>query len=190
MTRKLREKTRRLDWDEFFMLKAALYSSRGSCDRLQNGCIFVKDKRIVGAGYNGSVAGQATCDEIGHLMIDGHCERTIHGEENAILNSVDMRRLEGATSYSTGTPCLACIKKMVQVGIKRIVYVGEYNNQDGNHIWDLCKERDVALERFTEDPHQIVELLNVAVGRMQGPGGLLRDLPDIKLVVDDAPQEL
>src|SRR3989344_3686767 len=109
---KVRYATERPNWDEFFIAVATIYSSRGSCDRLRTACILVKDKRIVGAGYNGSVSGLESCDEVGHLLVDNHCLRTLHGERNAVDNSVG--NLEGTTAYVIATPCLDCIKVLLQ----------------------------------------------------------------------------
>ena len=58
-----------------------------TCDRAIVVAVFVLDKRILTAGFNGSPAGQRRCDEIGHLLVDGHCARTIHAETNAIIQA-------------------------------------------------------------------------------------------------------
>ena len=44
---------KRLDWNEYFMSIAKLTSVRSSCNRLQVGCVIVKDKHVVSMGYNG-----------------------------------------------------------------------------------------------------------------------------------------
>ena len=59
-----------------------LMSVLATCDRLRTASSAEKDKRLRGFGYNGSVSGDGHCDDVGHLMVDGHCERTLHGEEN------------------------------------------------------------------------------------------------------------
>jgi deoxycytidylate deaminase len=75
----------RPDWDSYFMKIAYAVSERSTCDRAFVGCVLVLDKRILTTGFNGSPAGQEHCDEVGHLMVDGHCVRTIHAETNAII---------------------------------------------------------------------------------------------------------
>ena len=70
----------RPDWDSYFMKIAYAVSERSTCDRAFVGSVIVLDKRILTTGFNGSPAGQDHCDEIGHLMVDGHCVRTIHAE--------------------------------------------------------------------------------------------------------------
>lgn len=62
-------------------------AARSTCDRAQVGAVIVKDRRILTTGYNGAPAGLPHCDDIGHLMVDGHCVRTLHAEQNAILQA-------------------------------------------------------------------------------------------------------
>jgi len=169
-------------WDEFFIAIAAAYSSRGTCDRLRTACILVKDKKIVGAGYNGSVAGLPICDEIGHLMIDDHCLRTLHGEDNAIANAVSS--VQNATAYIICTPCLNCIKKLLQYGITRIVYVGEYQNAGGKDlIEDFCRQKRVALEQMFKDARDVYDIFSKKIfRRLQGPGGIFQNLTTPQLI--------
>jgi dCMP deaminase len=124
----------RPDWDSYFMKIASAVSERSTCDRALVGCVLVLDKRILTTGFNGSPSGQAHCDEIGHLMVDGHCVRTIHAETNAIiqaaLHGVSTR---GATCYVTHQPCINCTKALINAGIVRIVY-GEAYRMDENAV--------------------------------------------------------
>lgn len=117
----------RPDWDSYFMKIAFAVSERSTCDRAFVGCVLVLDKRILTTGFNGSPSGQPHCDEAGHLLVDGHCVRTIHAETNAIiqaaLHGVSTR---GATCYVTHFPCINCAKVLVNAGIVRLVYSIEY----------------------------------------------------------------
>lgn len=121
----------RPDWDSYFMKIAAAVSERSTCDRASVGCLLVLDKRILTSGFNGSPAGQDHCDEAGHLMVEGHCVRTIHAETNAIiqaaLHGVSTR---GATCYVTHLPCINCTKALINAGIVRIVYGEAYRTDD------------------------------------------------------------
>ena len=47
----------RPNWDEYFKNIVKITASRSSCDRLNVGCLFVKDNRIIAQGYNGYIAG-------------------------------------------------------------------------------------------------------------------------------------
>ena len=77
----------RPDWDSYFLKIAYAVSERSTCDRAFVGCVLVRDKRILTTGFNGSPAGQGHCDELGHLLVEGHCVRTIHAETNAIIQA-------------------------------------------------------------------------------------------------------
>ena len=122
----------RPDWDSYFMKIASAVSERSTCDRAFVGCVLVREKRILTSGFNGSPAGQAHCDESGHLMVDKHCVRTIHAETNAIiqaaLHGVSTR---DSTCYVTHLPCINCTKALINAGIVRIVY-GEAYRMDEN----------------------------------------------------------
>jgi dCMP deaminase len=102
-------------------------SERSTCDRAFVGSVLVLEKRILTTGFNGSPSGQPHCEEIGHLMVDGHCVRTIHAETNAIiqaaLHGVSTR---GAACYVTHFPCINCTKALINAGITRLIYSSAY----------------------------------------------------------------
>lgn len=170
-------------WDELFILMAAIMSSRGSCDRLRTACILVKNNRIVGAGYNGAVAGADTCDGVGHLLIDGHCKRTQHGERNAIDNAV--ADLDGSTAYVIATPCIDCTKSMLQMGVKRVVFVGTYHNSSdpvyNDFVKGLFERKEVEVVNIS-DPKDLLLILEKAIGRLRGSGGILSRLDKVDLI--------
>jgi len=118
----------RPDWDTYFLRIARVVGERSTCERAHVGCVLVVDKRILTAGYNGSPAGQEHCDDVGHLLVNGHCVRTIHAETNAIiqaaLHGVSTR---GSTCYVTHYPCLNCAKALINAGVTRLVFETAYN---------------------------------------------------------------
>jgi dCMP deaminase len=117
----------RPDWDSYFMKIAFAVSERSTCDRAFVGCVLVRDKRILTTGFNGSPAGQPHCDEAGHLMVEGHCVRTIHAETNAIIQAaLHGVSTKGASCYVTHFPCIHCAKVLVNAGISRLVYSVSY----------------------------------------------------------------
>ena len=60
----------RKSWDTYFMQITEIVASRSTCDRAFVGCVLVnKDHRIVSTGYNGSVAGNPHCDDVGHTCL-------------------------------------------------------------------------------------------------------------------------
>ncbi|MDX9993568.1 MAG: cytidine/deoxycytidylate deaminase family protein [Anaerolineales bacterium] len=129
----------RPDWDSYFMKIASAVSERSTCDRAFVGCLLVRDKRILTSGFNGSPAGQEHCDEAGHLIVEGHCVRTIHAETNAIIQAaLHGVSTKGATCYVTHFPCINCTKVLINAGITRIVY-GEAYRVDENALTFLQK---------------------------------------------------
>jgi dCMP deaminase len=120
----------RKSWQQYFMDQAELVSSRGTCDRLFVGCVLVKDNRIIATGYNGSVSKTPHCDQVGHLMYEGGCKRTIHAEQNALLQCSKYGvATDGATAYCNHYPCPYCMQSLNQAGIKKIIYKHFYKHR-------------------------------------------------------------
>lgn len=121
----------RPSWDQFFMEAARHTATRATCDRKHVGCVLVIDRRVVAGGYNGSIAGLAHCDEVGHDMHDTHCVRTVHSEANAVADAACRGvPLKGATAYVTALPCWPCFKLLAQAGIKKVIYGEPYRAED------------------------------------------------------------
>ena len=134
----------RPSWDDYFLGITFQVAKRSTCDRAQVGAIIVKDRRILTTGYNGAPAGLPHCDEVGHLMVGGHCVRTLHAEQNAIIQAaLHGVTVAGGTIYVTHQPCLTCAKMIINAGIRRVVYAGEY--ADDNAV-DFLRQAGVVLE--------------------------------------------
>ncbi len=72
--------------------------------------------------------------------------RSLHGEESAILNLVGRGTdLSGSTMYVTTFPCNLCANKIVQSGIKNVVYFEPYPVQEAKEIF---KEANVIAKPF------------------------------------------
>jgi dCMP deaminase len=118
-------------WDEYFLEVAAVAARRATCDRQRVGAVIVVELQVVATGYNGSIRGLPHCDDIGHDIVDGHCVRTIHAEMNALAQAA--RRgvaVEGATIYTTASPCWACFRVLANTGIRRFVYGEPYREDE------------------------------------------------------------
>ena len=133
----------RASWDEYFMRIALQVATRATCDRKHVGAVIVRDRFILSTGYNGSIPGLAHCDDVGHLMEDGHYVRTVHAEANAICQSArNDARIEGATLYVTASPCFNCFKLCASAGISTIVY-GEFYRDP--RIFEFAQEAGITL---------------------------------------------
>jgi len=93
------------------------------------GAVIVKDNNILAFGFNGMPAG-----------MDNECKNpsgstkkeVIHAEANAICKLArSAGHAEGATLYSTLSPCMDCAKLILQSGIKRFVYCEPYEFDEG-----------------------------------------------------------
>lgn len=121
-------------------------ATRATCDRKHVGAVIVREKSILATGYNGSIRGLPHCDEVGHLMEDGHCVRTVHAEANAIVQAArNGSRIDGAMIYVTASPCWGCFRLIANAGIARIVFgelyrdtkIFEVSQQIGIELVDL-----------------------------------------------------
>jgi dCMP deaminase len=99
----------------------------------------VRDRRILTTGYNGAPAGLPHCDDVGHLMVDGHCVRTLHAEQNAIIQgALHGVSIQGATAYVTHQPCLTCAKMLINSGVTRIIYAGNYPDEHSRSFLNMA----------------------------------------------------
>jgi len=145
----------RQSWNEYFLMLARHVSTRATCDRLNAGCVLVRDKRILATGYNGSLPGADHCDDVGHLMMNDHCVATIHAEANAVANAARAGvGTMGASAYVTATPCWNCIKILVAAGIKTIFFELTYPNAQATHppnIDEILGKTEVVLKQIKEN---------------------------------------
>ncbi|MBI2548060.1 cytidine/deoxycytidylate deaminase family protein [Candidatus Woesearchaeota archaeon] len=142
------KKKQRVDWDTYFMNIAEQVASRSTCDRKFVGAVIVRERNILSTGYNGSIRGLPHCDQVGHEMENGHCLRTVHAEANAIIQAARHGiNINGATLYTTASPCYTCFKLMVNAGIKKICYGEFYRDERSIKI---AKELGIELVKVTK----------------------------------------
>jgi dCMP deaminase len=146
--------TQRLSWDQYFLTITRQVAERSTCNRAKVGAVIVREKNILATGYNGSPAGLPHCTEVGCLIYQSktpsgeteeNCYRTIHAEINAIAqaakNGVSIR---DAAIYVTHTPCIHCLKVLINTGIRRIFYEKEYKL---NTVRELLGSSEVVLQK-------------------------------------------
>ncbi len=150
----------RPSWDDYFMAVAKIIATRGTCDRLYSGAVLVKDNRIISTGYNGAPPGLPHCHDIGHLMEEGHCVRTIHGEHNVLLQAAVQGGTStvGSTLYTKYNPCIHCCKYIVACGVKRIVITKIYRN---SKAVDYLREAGIKVDIYQENPKWREEVLKI-----------------------------
>ncbi|HBQ64339.1 MAG TPA: cytidine deaminase [Clostridiales bacterium] len=131
-----------------------LIKTRSTCIRRQVGALVVKDKRILSTGYNGAPTGCRHCAETGCLrdqkgIASGERHelcRAIHAEQNAIVQAAYSGvSLKDGTIYVTCQPCVLCAKLMINAGIKKVVFKGDYPDE---LAMEILKEAGVRVVKF------------------------------------------
>ena len=136
----------RITWEKYFMIQAIMLAARSTCTRLHVGAVVVKDGRIIASGYNGSVSGTPHCTEVGDLVVDGHCIRAVHAEQNALMQLAKMGiSADGAQVFVTDFPCVHCAKLLLQAGITKINYLRNYHNDD--FVTNLLQVKNISIEQ-------------------------------------------
>jgi dCMP deaminase len=117
----------RPSWDEYFKEIVQVTAKRSPCERLQVGCLLVKDNRIVSQGYNGFLPG---CEHLS-IIRDSHEQATVHAEQNAISDCAKRGvSCENCTAYITHYPCIICCRILLAAGITKIKYINDYRNDE------------------------------------------------------------
>jgi dCMP deaminase len=130
----------RIGWDEYFLKIAMLVSERATCPRMHCGAVFVRNKRILTTGYNGSPPGFPHCDDEGCLVVENHCQRTIHAELNAVIQAAQHGvSLHGATLYATNMACTTCAKMVIGAGIERVVVFTHFHDTLASQFFSQAK---------------------------------------------------
>lgn len=145
-------------WDSYFMRLADLAALRSNCMKRRVGCVIVRGNRVIATGYNGTPRHLTNCNE-------GGCDRCnkgqgsgaalstclcLHAEENALLESgrdrIAGNHDEGSVLYCNTCPCLTCSIKIVQSGIKEVVYAQSYSMDSATH--KVMSEANIILRQF------------------------------------------
>jgi dCMP deaminase len=135
--------------DQLFSDMARLVATRSTCFRRAVGCVLVNGRgHVLSTGYNGVAAGQPHCSEgsnddgvVGRLVYKNLCGgakaksgqgldlcEAIHAEQNALLQCRDVYQID--TVYVTTSPCMTCVKLLLNTSCHRIVYIEEYTQGD------------------------------------------------------------
>jgi dCMP deaminase len=126
--------------DNYFIDMAKLVATRGTCIRRKVGCVLVnKRNHVIATGYNGVAAGFTHCldhpcpgaDQPSGSGLD-MCEAS-HAEQSALLQCRDVYEIH--TLYSTTSPCIQCIKLLLNTSCQRIVFAEEYPHGISKQLW-------------------------------------------------------
>ena len=119
----------RISKNELFMNVARQIAKAGTCGHLLVGAVIVdpETKTILSTGYNGAPRGMPHCEEKNHDLVHDHCTMAVHAELNAIINAARTGvKIDGATIYTTHSPCKSCFNSLINAGIKHVVFCDRY----------------------------------------------------------------
>jgi dCMP deaminase len=143
-------------WHQYFLIITRQVAERSTCQRAKVGAVIVRDKNILATGYNGAPAGLPHCTDVGCLIytsrtpsgeVEENCFRTIHAEINAIAQAAkNGANISDADIYITHTPCIHCLKVLINTGIKRVFFEREYKRHT---LDDLLRHSGLHLEQVT-----------------------------------------
>ena len=145
------------------MRMAALAATRSTCLRRHVGAVIVQERMVLSTGYNDTPRGLPNCG-------DGGCARCasdapsgvgldtclcLHAEQNAIIQAAYHGvSISGAAIYTTHQPCLTCAKMIVNAGIRRIVFAGDYPDP---LALEMLQQAGVTLDRVAVEAVPIAE---------------------------------
>lgn len=145
------------------MRMAVLAATRSTCLRRHVGAVIVKERMVLSTGYNDTPRGLPNCG-------DGGCARCasdapsgvgldtclcLHAEQNSIIQAAYHGiSIAGAAIYTTHQPCLTCAKMIVNAGIRRIVFAGDYPDP---LALEMLQQAGVTLDRVAAEAAPIRE---------------------------------
>lgn len=161
MVGKLMRVQNRPSRDQWAMEVAIVTSYRATCIRRKVGCVFLnKLGHIIATGYNGVAAGTPHCNETTmdiylhpHIVCSGRNSQSgtnldgcqaIHAEQNALLQCSNVQEIDIA--YITTSPCMTCVKMLLNTGCTTIVYHEEYQHTDARQLWESVGRSWVTLQ--------------------------------------------
>jgi dCMP deaminase len=149
--------------DETWLVVARAIAEQSTCLRRRVGCVLTNRRgHVLATGWNGVASGQPHCNErapyddneaaydavhggfnhqypnacVGATAPSGtaldQCQ-AIHAEQNALLQCRDAYAIE--TCYCTASPCVTCVKLLLNTSCRRIVFIEEYPHHEAEDLW-------------------------------------------------------
>ncbi len=128
--------------DEYFSAMAQLTANRTTCHRRAVGCVIVNwQGHVLSTGYNGVARGTPHCrggDKCAGADLPSGTGldlcKAIHAEQNALLQCPDVEQIFAV--YVTASPCLTCVKLLLNTSCTRIVFSEQYPHDEAKALWE------------------------------------------------------
>ena len=143
---------KRITKHQWAMDIALISSERSTCCRRKVGCVLLNERgHVLSTGYNGVAAGLPHCNEViklgsGEDVFINKCQgadsqsgtnldgcQAIHAEQNALLQCSDVYKIH--TCYVTTSPCITCVKLLLNTSCKEIAFIEEYPQKEAEKLW-------------------------------------------------------
>ena len=136
--------------DQWGLDLAKVTAKRATCLRRSVGCVLVDARgHVLATGYNGVSAGAKHCNDK-HINYewkyphacpgayspsgtDLDACQAIHAEQNALMQCKSVWDIH--TAYITVSPCMTCVKLLLNTSCSRIVFGEEYVHVDARSMW-------------------------------------------------------
>jgi dCMP deaminase len=140
----------RPSFQAIYLNLAKTLAARSTCKRLRVGTVITSTdfRKVLAVGYNGNATGLPNyCDR----EEPGNCG-CLHSEENAVINCDAPRALEKIV-FVTHLPCVACAKRLINLGnVKAIYYGQDYRIRDSLELLRLV---GIHVEQFEANENLI-----------------------------------
>ena len=141
----------RPSFQQIYLRLALSLSERSTCKRLSVGTVITSTdfRRVLAVGYNGNATGLAnTCDR----EEPGNCG-CLHSEENAVINCDAPRHVEKIV-FVTHLPCVACAKRLINLGnVRKVTYHQDYRVRDSVQLLQSVGIEVTGIKDVTPVPH-------------------------------------
>ena len=162
---------------DFYMRLAIVVESGAKCLGSHVGVVIVRDDRVLGSGYNGTPAGYPNCTdaERGCRRCALRAERPdaslsgrlydiclcVHAEQNAMATAARFgTAIDGAMLYTTLHPCFNCLKELMQVRLRGVVFRREWQAGHPDYAW-VAAEYDRLVAHYRSNGNVFARLEQV-----------------------------
>lgn len=159
----------RPDFHEYFLTIAFAVSLRSEDNFIKQGAVIVSmaANHIIGTGYNATLRGS---DKSLIRLSDRDSRRPwmIHAEDNAIMNCTKnpLDLYQGACIYITALPCVICLQRIVNFGIREVYFADRTGTITEN-------------EETTDMRNKIISMSGIKYVKMPVDSPLLKKVSEI-----------